>query len=108
MVATHIFHKLVNSARPLNEEGIMGLFVSVFDSSGELAGPPEFSGSCARVCSGAEVEVGRSSGEDGHGATIMLPWISSQLCIILRVCSGGRFSQSHLCSVFRSSRSPRS
>ena len=51
----------------------MGLFVSVFDSSGELAGQPEFSGSCARVCSGAEVEVGRSSGEDGHGATVNAP-----------------------------------
>ena len=48
----------------------MGLFVSVFDSSGELTGQPEFSGSCARVCSGTEVEVGRSSGEDGHGPTV--------------------------------------
>ena len=51
----------------------MGLFVSVFDSSGELAGQPEFSGSCARVCSGAELEVGRSSSEDGHGPTVNAP-----------------------------------
>ena len=51
----------------------MGLSVSVFDSSGELAGQPEFSGSRARVCSGAEVEVGRTSGEDGHGATVIAP-----------------------------------
>ena len=50
----------------------MGLCVSVFDSSGEPAGQPGFSDSCARV-SGTEFEVGRTSGEDGLGATVHAP-----------------------------------
>ena len=41
-----------------------GSFVSELDSSGDLACQPELSDPCARVCSGTEVEVGRTSGED--------------------------------------------
>ena len=73
MVTTHIFHKLVNSARLFMKKASWGYFVSVLDSSGEPAGQAEFSDSCARVCSGTEFEVGRTSGEDGRGATINAP-----------------------------------
>ena len=73
MVATHIFHKLVNRARLFMKKASWGCFVSVFDSSGEPAGQPEFSDSCDRVCSGTEFEVGRTSGEDGLGATVHAP-----------------------------------
>ena len=73
MVATHFFHKLLNSARLFMKKASWGCFASVFDSSGEPAGQPEFSDSCARVCSGTEFEVGRASGEDGLGATVHAP-----------------------------------
>ena len=73
MVATHIFHKLVNSARLFMKKASWGWFVSVLDSSGDLAGQPEFSDSFARVCSGTEVGVGRTSGEDSRGATVNAP-----------------------------------
>ena len=73
MVATHIFHKLANSARLFMKKASWGYFVSVFDSSGEPAGQPEFSYSCARVCSGTEFEVGRTSGEDGRCGTVNAP-----------------------------------
>ena len=73
MVATHIFHKLVNSACLFMKKASWGCCVLVFGSSGEPAGQPEFSDSCARVCSGTEFEVGRTSGEDGLGATVHAP-----------------------------------
>ena len=73
MVATHIFHKLVSSARLFMKKASWGWFVSELDSSGDLAGQPGFSESCARVCSGTDVEVRRTSGEDGHGATVIAP-----------------------------------
>ena len=73
MVATHIFHKLVNSARLFMKKASWGCCVLVLDSSGEPAGQPGFSDSCARVCSGTEFEVGRTSGEDGLGATVHAP-----------------------------------
>ena len=69
MVATHIFHKLVGSARLFMKNASWGYFISVFGSSGEPAGQPELSDPCARVCSGTEFEVGRTSGEDDRGAT---------------------------------------
>ena len=82
MVATHIFHKLVNSARLFMKKASWGYFILVFDSSGELAGHPEFSDSCAPVCSGTEFEVGRTSCEDALGATIHAPidFESSMFC----------------------------
>ena len=73
MVATQIFHKLVNSARLFMKKASWGYFVSVFGSSGEPAGQPDFSDSCARVGSGTEFEVGRTSCEDGRGATVNAP-----------------------------------
>ena len=108
MVANHTFHKLVHSARLFMKKASRGCCVLAFDSSGEPAGQPGFSGSCARVFSGTEFEVGRTSGEDGLVAIVMLPWIVSQVCIVLRVCCRGRFGLSYLCSVFRSSRRPSS
>ena len=73
MVATHIFHKLVDSARLFMKKASWGSFVSELDSSGDLARQPELSDPFARVCSGTEVEVGRTSGEDSHGAAIVAP-----------------------------------
>ena len=73
MVATHIFHKLVDSARLFMKKASWGSFVSEFDSSSDLACQPELSDPCAWVCSGTEVEVGRTSREDGHGATVNAP-----------------------------------
>ena len=73
MVATHISHKLVNSARLFMKKDSWDCYVLVFDSSREPAGQPEFSDSCARVCSGTEFEVGRTSGEDDVGAIVHAP-----------------------------------
>ena len=50
-----------------------GCFVLVFDSSGEAAGHPGFSDSCALGCSGTEFEVGATSFDDGVGATLHAP-----------------------------------
>ena len=73
MVATHIFHKLVISARLFMKKASWGCCVLVFDSSGEPAGHQKFSDSCARCCSGTEFEVGRTSCEDVVGATLHAP-----------------------------------
>ena len=73
MVATHIFHKLVNSARLFMKKASWGCFILVFDSSGGSAGHPEFSDSCAPGCSGTEFEVGRTSCEDALGAAVHGP-----------------------------------
>ena len=73
MVATHIFHKLVISARLFMKKASWGCCVLVFDSSGEPAVHQEFSDSCAPGCSGTEFEAGRTSCEDGVGATVHAP-----------------------------------
>ena len=106
MVATHIFHKLVNSARLSMKKTSWGCFVSVFDSSGEPAGHPEFSDSCAPGCSTTEFEVGRTSCEDGVGVTVpaTMGYGSSMYCSTC--CIGGDLGQSHLCSVSGPIRSP--
>ena len=98
LVATHIFHKLVNSARLFMKKATWGFFVLVFDSSGEPAGHPEFSDSCAPGCSGTEFEVGRTSCEDGLGATVHAPmdYESSMYCSTC--CSRGELGRSYLCS----------
>ena len=63
MVVIHILHKLVLSA-PLHEDGIMGLCVLVFDSSGEPASHP-MEIVCEVLCSsGTEFVVGRSASEE--------------------------------------------
>ena len=98
MVATHIFHKLVNRARLFMKKASWGCFVLVFDSSGEPAGHPDFGDSCAPVYSGTEFEVGRTSCEDGVGATVHAPmgYESSMYCSTC--CFRGDLGQSHLCS----------
>ena len=99
MVATHIFHKLVISSRLSMKKASWGCFVLVFDSSGEPAGHPDFSDSCAPGCSGTQFEVGRASCEDGVGATVHAPmeYESSMYCSTC--CIRGDLGQSHLCSV---------
>ena len=98
MVATHIFHKLVNSARLFMKKASWACFILVSDSSGEPAGHPEFSDSCAPGCSGTEFEVGRTSCEDGLGATVHAPmdYESSMFCSTC--CTRRDLGQSHLCS----------
>ena len=98
MVATHIFHKLVNSARLLMKKSSWGCFILVFDSCGEPARHPEFNDSCAPGCSGTEFEVGRTSCEDGLGATVHAPmdYESSMFCSTC--CIRGDLGQSHLYS----------
>ena len=98
MVATHIFHKPVNSARLFMKKASWGCFILVFDSSGEPAVHPEFSDSCAPGCSGTEFEVGRTSCEDGLGATVHAPmdYDSSMYCSTC--CIRENLGQSHLCS----------
>ena len=99
MVATHIFHKLVNSAPLSMKRESWGCFVLVFDSSGEPAVHPDFSDSCAPGCSGTEFEVGRTSCEDGLGATVHAPmdYESSMYCSTC--CIRGYLGQAHLCSL---------
>ena len=98
MVATHIFHKLVISARLFMKKASWGCCVLVFDSSGEPAGHPEFSDSCAPGCSGTDFEVRRTSCEDGVGATVhaLMGYESSVHCSTC--CIRGDLGQSHLCS----------
>ena len=74
MVATHIFHKLVFSARLFMKKASWGCCVLVFDSSGEPAVHPNSSDSCAPGCSGTEFDVGRTTScEEGVGATVNAP-----------------------------------
>ena len=76
MVATHIFHELVFSARLFMKKASWGCCVLVFDSSGEHAFHPEVSDSCAPGwgCSVTEFEVGcTTSCEEDVGATVNAP-----------------------------------
>ena len=97
MVATHISHKLVHSARPFMKKASWGCFVLVFDSSDDPAGHPDFSDSCAPGFSGTEFEVGRTSCEDVVGATVHAPmdYESSMYCS--PCCFRGDLGQSLLC-----------
>ena len=90
--------KARNQRAPLHEEGIMALCVLTFDSSGEPAGHPEFSDFSAPGCSGTKLEVGRTSCEDGVGATVHAPmdYESSMNCSAF--CIKGYLGQFHLCS----------
>ena len=98
MVATHIFQKLVNSARLLMEKASWGCFVLVFDLSGEPAGHPDFSDSCAPGFSGTEFEVVRTSCEDGVGATVHAPMDYESSINFSTCCIRGDLGQSQLCS----------
>ena len=75
-----------------------GCFILVFDSSGEPAGHPDFSDLFAPGCSGTEFEVGRTSCQDGPGATVHAPmgYESSMYCSTC--CIRGDLGHSHLCS----------
>ena len=97
MVATHNFQKLVISARLFMKKASWGCCVLVFDSSGEPAGHPKFSDPCAPGYSGTEFENGRTSCEDGVGATEHAPmgYESSMYCSTC--CISGDFGQFHLC-----------
>ena len=97
MAATHIFHKLLNSARLFMKKASWGCCVLVFDSSGEPAGHPDFSDFFVPGCSGTEFEVGRASCEDGVGATVHAPmeYESSMYCSTC--CIRGDLGQCHLC-----------
>ena len=97
MVAAHIFHKLVNSARLFMKES-WGCFVLVFDSSGEPVGHPDFSDSCAPGFSGTEFEVGRTSCEDGVGATVHAPMDYESSINFSTCCIRGDLGPSHICS----------
>ena len=97
-MATLIFHKLVDSARLFIKKASWGCFVLVFDSSGEPAGHLYFSDFCARGFSGTEFEVGRTSGEDGVGATVHAPMDYESSINFSTCCIRGDFGQSHLCS----------
>ena len=81
------------------KKALWGCFVLLFDSSGEPAHHPGFSDFCAPGCSGTEFEVGRTSCEDGVGATVHAPmeYESSMYCSTC--CIRGDLGQSHLCSV---------
>ena len=57
MVATHIFHKLVISARLFMKKASWGCFRLVFDSSGEPAGYPEFITLVLRVLPGPSLRL---------------------------------------------------
>ena len=98
MVATHIFHKLVLSARFFMKKASWSCCVSVFDSSGEPAGHPDFSNPCAPGCSGTEFEVGRTSCEDVVGATVHAPMDYESSMKGSTFCSTGDFGQLHPCS----------
>ena len=76
-----------------------GCFVLVFDSSGEPASHPDFSDSCGPGCSGTEFEVGRTSCEDGVGATAHAPMGYKSSMYNSTRCIRGDLGQSHLCSV---------
>ena len=99
MMATHVFHKLENSARLFMKKASWGCFVSVFDSSGEPAGHPEVKDSFAPGCPGTEFEVGRTSCDNGVGATVHAPmdYESSMYCSTC--CIREELRQSHLCSL---------
>ena len=99
MVATHISHKLVFSARLFMKKASWGCCDVVFDSSGEPAGLPEFSDSCTPGCSETETEVGRiTSCEDGVAATVHAPMAYESSMNCSTFCIRGDLGRFHLCS----------
>ena len=98
MVAVHFFHKLVISARLFIKKAPWGCFVLVFDSSGQPAGPPEFSDSCAPGCSGTECEVGRTSCKAGVGTTVQASMDYESKIYCSTFCIRGDLGQFHVCS----------
>ena len=99
MVATHTFHKLVNSARLFMKKASWGCRVLVFDSSGEPPGHPNVSDAFAPGCSGTDFEVGRTSCKDGLGATVHAPMDCEPSMYCSTCCVRGDLGRSHLCSI---------
>ena len=109
MVATHIFHKLVFSARLFMKKASWGGCILVFDSSGEPAAHPKFSDSCAPGCSGTKFEDGRiTSCEDGVGATVHAPMDYESIMNWSTFCIRLDFRSVSSLLFFRSNRSPSS
>ena len=98
MLATHTFHKLVNSARLFMKKASWGCCVLVFDSSSEPAGHPDLSDPFAPGYSGTEFEVGRTSCEDGLGATVHAPMDCESSMHCSTCCIREDLGQFHLCS----------
>ena len=100
MVATHVFHKLVFSARLFMKKASWGCCVLVFDTSGEPAGHPEFSDSCTPGCSWTEFKVGHiTSCEDGVGAIVHVPLGYESSVNISTFCNRRDLGQFLLCSL---------
>ena len=74
MLATHISHELVFSARVFMKKASWGFRVLVFHSSGEPAAHPGINDSCAPGGSWIEFEVERTTScEEGTDATVIAP-----------------------------------
>ena len=98
MVATHTFHKLVNSARLFMKKASWGCRVLLFHSSGEPPGHPDVSDAFAPGCFGTDFEVGRTSCKDGLGATVHAPMDCESSMYWSTCCVRGDLGRSHLCS----------
>ena len=61
MVAIHILHRLVSSARLNMKMASWGYCVLEYDSAGQLAARPENALVVVPDCSGSEFEVGRAT-----------------------------------------------
>ena len=109
MAATHIFHKLVFSARLFIKRASWGCCVLVLDSSREPAAHPKSSDSCAPGCSGTEFELGRTtSSEEGVGATVNASIDYEWSMSYFNFCNRGDSAQFSSLLFFRSNRSPSS
>ena len=74
MVATHVFHELVFSARLFMKKASWGYCVLVFDSAGKSAAHPGINDSCVPGGSGTEFEVWRTTScEEGADTTVKAP-----------------------------------
>ena len=77
-MAIHILHKRGTQRAPIHEDGIMGLSILVFDSSGELVNSPEET-VCGVPCrSGINIVVRCSASEEeavgaSTGAPMAIP-----------------------------------
>ena len=105
MVATHIFHSLVFSARLFMMKASWGHCVLVFDSCGEPAVHPEISDSCAPVGSRTDLEVGRTTScEEGADATVNARMDHESSMEKLYICIRRDLSRFASLLFFRSSR----
>ena len=109
MVATHVFRKLVFSARPFMKKASWGWCVLVFDSSGEPAAQPGISDFCAPGGSVIEFEVGRTTScEEGDDAKVNAPMDHESGMGWFYFCIRRDLIRFSFLLFFRSSRSPSS